>query len=61
MLKKSTLDLGKQHIHMYRFFFDVVKPKYGDIFKMANADTDSFVFRTRILKHINNDVNFTRV
>ena len=33
---------------MYRFFPDVVKPKYGDNFKMAkNTDTDSFVFRTR--------------
>ena len=42
---KSTLDLGKQH--MYRFYF-VVKPKYGDNFKMANTDTASFVFRTRI-------------
>ena len=43
---KRTLDLGKQH--MYRFYFDVVKPKYGDNFKMANTDTASFVFRTRI-------------
>ena len=43
---KSTLDLGKQH--MYRFYFDVVKPKYGDNFKMANTDTASFVFRTQI-------------
>ena len=32
---------------MYRFYFDVVKPKYGDNSKMANTDTDSFVFRTR--------------
>ena len=34
---------------MYRFFPDVVKPKYGDICKMAkntDTDTDSFVFRT---------------
>ena len=44
-VEKSTLDLGKQH--MYRFFPDVVKPKYGDNFKMANTGTDSFVFRTR--------------
>ena len=32
---------------MYRFYFDVVKPRYGDNFRMVYIDTDSFVFHTR--------------
>ena len=41
----SILDLSKQH--MYRFFFDVMKPQHGDNIRMVTADTDSFVFHTR--------------
>ena len=44
-IRMSVLDLSKQH--MYRFFFDVVKPQHGDNIRMVNADTDSFVFHTR--------------
>ena len=41
----SVLDLSQQHL--YRFFFDVMKPQHGDNIRMATADTDSFVFHTR--------------
>ena len=41
----SVLDLSKQH--MYRLFFDVMKPQHGDNIRMVNADTDSFVCHTR--------------
>ena len=41
----SILDLSKQH--MYKFYYDVMKPKYGDNIKMVYTDTDSFVFHTK--------------
>ena len=41
----SVLDLSQQHL--YRFFFDVMKPQHGDNIRMITADTDSFVFHTR--------------
>ena len=41
----SVLDLSQQHL--YRFFFDVMKPQHGDNIRMVTADTDSFVFHTR--------------
>ena len=41
----SILDLSKQH--MYKFFYDVMKPKYGDNIRMVYTDTDSFVFHTK--------------
>ena len=41
----SILDLSKQH--MYRFYYDVMKPKYGDNIRMVYTDTDSFVFHTQ--------------
>ena len=41
----SILDLSKQH--MYRFFYDVMKPTYGDNIRMVYTDTDSFVFHTK--------------
>ena len=41
----SILDLSKQH--MYKFYYDVMKPKYGDNIRMVYTDTDSFVFHTR--------------
>ena len=41
----SILDLSKQH--MYRCFYDVMKPKYGENIKLVYTDTDSFVFHTK--------------
>ena len=41
----SILDLSKQH--MYQFYYDVMKPKYGDNIRMVYTDTDSFVFHTK--------------
>ena len=41
----SILDLSKQH--MYKFYYDVMKPKYGDNIRMVYTDTDSFVFHTK--------------
>ena len=32
---------------MYKFYYDVMKPKYGDNMKMVYTDTDSFVFHTK--------------
>ena len=59
----SILDLSKQH--MYRFYYDVVKPKYGDNIRMVYTDTDSFVFHTKTediyqdLKDINDEMDFS--
>ena len=41
----SILDLSKQH--MYRFYYDVMMPKYGDNIGMVYTDTDSCVFHTK--------------
>ena len=59
----SILDLSKQH--MYRFYYDVMKPKYGDNIRMVYTDTDSFVFHTKTddiytdLKDINDEMDFS--
>ena len=59
----SILDLSKQH--MYKFYYDVMKPKYGDNIKMVYTDTDSFVFHTKTddiyqdLKEINDEMDFS--
>ena len=37
----AILDLSK--LHMYAFFYNGLKPKYGDEIKLAYTDTDSFV------------------
>ena len=37
----AILDLSK--LHMYEYFYGVLKPKYGDRIKLAYTDTDSFV------------------
>ena len=37
----SILDYSK--IHMYSFYYDVLKPKYNDKIKLAYTDTDSFI------------------
>ena len=59
----GILDLSKQH--MYRFYYDVMKPKYGDNIRMVYTDTDSFVFHTKTddihqdLKEINDEMDFS--
>ena len=40
-LGMSTLDISKKL--MYEFWYDYVKPKYGDRVKLCYTDTDSFV------------------
>jgi len=40
----AILDLSK--LHMYQFFYDVLKPKYGDKIRLVYTDTDSFVIHT---------------
>ena len=37
----AILELSK--LHMYKFFYDVLKPKYGDNIELGYTDTDSFV------------------
>ena len=32
---------------MYRFYYGVMKPKYGDNIRMVYTDTDSFGFHTK--------------
>ena len=39
----SILDDSK--IHMYSFYYDVLKPKYDDKIKLVHTDTDSFVIK----------------
>jgi len=59
----SILDLSKQH--MYKFYYDVMKPKYGDNIRMVYTDTDNFVFHTKTddiyqdLKEINDEMDFS--
>ena len=59
----SILDLSKQH--MYKFYYDVMKPTYGDNIRMVYTDTDSFVFHTKTddiyqdFKEINDEMDFS--
>ena len=44
---------------MWEFFYDYLKPKYGDKMKLCYTDTDSFIFHTKtkdFYKGINSDV-----
>ena len=45
----SILDVSK--MVMYEFWYDYMKPKYGDIAKLCYMDTDSFIIniKTRFL------------
>ena len=40
-LGMSILDISKTH--MYEFWYDYIKPKYGDRAKLCYTDIDSFV------------------
>ena len=40
-LGASILDISKTH--MYEFWYDYFKPKYGDRVKLCYTDTDSFI------------------
>ena len=53
----SILELSK--IIMYKFWYDLVKPKYGEKAKLCNIDTDSFIVYIKniyIYKDIAEDV-----
>lgn len=41
---QTILDISKQH--MYSFYYDVVKRKYGNNVKLIYTDTDSYVLQT---------------
>ena len=41
-LGQAVLDISKTL--MYKFFYDYLKPKYGDKVKLCYRDTDSFIF-----------------
>ena len=40
-LGQAILDISK--ILMYQFWYDYLKPKYGDKLKLCYMDTDSFI------------------
>ena len=40
----AILDLSK--LHMYNFYYEVLKPKYGENIQLAYTDTDSFIIHT---------------
>ena len=41
----SILDISK--ILMYEFWYDYMKPKYGDNVKLCYMDTDNFIINTK--------------
>ena len=56
-LGMSKLDTSKTL--MYKFWYDYIKPKYGDRAKLLYTDTDSFVIHfisENFFKYINPDV-----
>jgi hypothetical protein len=59
----AILDLSK--LHMYKFYYDVLKAKFNDKIKLAYTDTDSFVIHVETddlykdLKQINNHMDFS--
>ena len=57
-LGQAILDISK--ILMYEFWYDYIKPKYGDKARLCYMDTDSFVMDIKtddFYKDINNDVD----
>ena len=56
-LGQAILDISK--ILMYQFWYDYLKPKYGDKLKLCYMDTDSFIMHVEteyFYKDIGNDV-----
>ena len=59
----SILDYSK--IHMYSFYYDVLKPKYNEKIKLAYTDTDSFIIHVETddintdFKNINQHMDFS--
>ena len=56
-LGASILDISKTH--MYEFWYDYFKPKYGDRVKLCYTDTDSFIIYIKtedFFEDISNDV-----
>ena len=59
----SILDLSK--LHMYSFYYDVLKKKYDDDVRLIYTDTDSFVIHTKTediyedFKDINKHMDFS--
>ena len=59
----AILDLSK--LHMYKFYYDVLKPIYGERIKLAYTDTDSFVIHIETedlykdLQHISSYMDFS--
>jgi hypothetical protein len=57
------LELSK--LHMYQFYYDVLKKKYNDKVTLAYTDTDSFIFKTETediyedFKSINDEMDFS--
>ena len=52
-LGQAILDISK--ILIYEFWFDYIKPKYGDKAKLCYMDTDSFIIHIKT-KHFYNDI-----
>ena len=56
--------LNYSKIHIYLFYYDVLKPKYQNNIKLVYIDTDSYVIRIKInnlyedFKEINNYMDF---
>ena len=48
----SVLDLSKTV--MYEFWYDYLKPKYGENTKLCYMDTDSFIFHVKIDENYKN-------
>ena len=57
-LDQAILDISKTL--MYEFWYDYIKPKYGDKARLCYMDTDSFVMNIKtddFFRDINNDVD----
>ena len=52
-LGQAILDISK--ILIYEFWFDYIKPKYGDKAKLCYMDTDSFIIQIKT-KDFYNDI-----